>query len=320
MSAEVQTNAAGGGWVTARPPRGVEVLGRLVRFPALVLEHRDLVSTSVRRELESRFTGTILGWAWPLVHPIFLFAVYYFIFTRLLEFKIPDLPPGQEGALGVYMFVGIMAWAAIAEALIRGTNAIVENGNLIKKLAFPSEVLPLTVTAAGIVTLTFSTVVFLVACLVTPIWTRPGAGILWVPLLLFIQAVFTYGLALFLSTLQVFLRDTLQVVGILTTVWMFATPLFWVPELGGEGLAPYLGFVRANPVYHLVTAWRGALMGEVRIGNRLDADGTPLPDLVPVDPSMIGHHVAVFAVWAGAAFVLGYVFFVLSQRRFADEI
>ena len=72
------------GWITARPVRGREVVGRLIGLPVLLWRHRDLITTSVKRDLGARFTGTILGWIWPLLHPLFLFLAYYFIFTKLL--------------------------------------------------------------------------------------------------------------------------------------------------------------------------------------------------------------------------------------------
>ncbi len=302
------------GWISARPTRAVEVLERLVSFPFLLARHRDLVSTSVRRGLEARFQGTLFGWVWPLVQPLFLFAVYYFIFTKLLHQRIPDLPAGEESALGVYMFVGLLTWSGFAEATLHGTNVIVENGNLIKKLTFPSELLPLNVTLVAQVTQVFGLLAFVLLCLFSPIWPAPGPGLLWVPVLLLLQGLFTFGLALFLSTLQVFLRDTLQFVGILLTLWMFATPIFWVPELTPpEALDPYRWLFDGNPIYHLVCAWRGALMGDVLIPGRV-------PPIHAVSVAGIPHAVLVFALWALLAYVLGYTFFVLSQRRFADEV
>lgn len=304
-------------WVTARPPRAAEILLRIVCFPRLVVEHRDLISTSVKRELEARFKGTVLGWAWPLVQPLFLFAVYYFIFTELLQFKIPNLPEDKKAAMGVFMFVGITAWATIAETLTRGTNAIVDNGNLIKKLAFPSEVLPLNLTIAGLVTLLFAVAMFVLACVFTPMWPAPGIELLWIPLILVLQGLFTYGLSLFLSTLQVFLRDTIQVVALVVTVWMFATPLFWTPvAMKPDGsIQDYVPFIEANPIFHLVQAWRVALMGEVHV---------PPTEYVlggyAVQGGMIPFHLGVFALWAVAFFAFGYAFFVYSQRRFADEV
>jgi lipopolysaccharide transport system permease protein len=306
---------ADAGWISARPPRWTEVALRIARFPALVLRHGDLVRSGVRRDLEARFQGTILSWAWPLVHPLFLFAVYYFIFTELLQFKLPDLPEEKRAAMGVFMFTGIVAWSAFAETLTRGTSVIVDNGNLIKKLAFPSELLPLQVTLVSLTTMLLAVLVFLLGTLLTPIWPAPGWAVLWLPLILLFQGLFTYGLVLLSSTLQVFLRDTAQLVGILSTVWMFATPLFWVPEAMRAEVQRYMPLVRANPIYHLVQAWRGALMGDLSIPGNAFVSGGEVTSVAAVPG-----HLAVFACWALGAFVVGYGFFVLSQRRFADEV
>lgn len=303
-----------GEWVSARPARLREVLERLRGFPRLVFDYRDLVTTSVRRDLGARFQGTVLGWAWPLVQPLFLFAVYYFIFTELLQQRLPDLPPEQRAGMGVYMFCGMIAWSALAESLNRGTNVIVENGNLIKKLAFPSELLPLNVVLSSQANLLFAVVVFLVGTL-TPIWPVPGAALLWLPLVLLLQAVFCYGLVLFLSTLQVFLRDTAQVVGMVTTVWMFLTPIFWASEALPRGVLRWLPLIRVNPAYHLIRAWRGALMGDVVVPASESVAGG-----AAVSVAAIPAHLGVFALWALGAFVLGHAFFVFCQRRFADEV
>jgi ABC-type polysaccharide/polyol phosphate export permease len=299
------------GWVSARPPRPMEIVQRVVTFPRLALEHGDLIWTSVRRELEARFKGTLLGWFWPLVHPLFLFAVYYFIFTKLLALKMPALPAGQEAAMGVYMFSGIIVWTAFSESIMRGCNVIVENGNLIKKLAFPSEILPLNVVLVNVVTMLFAVGIFVLGCAATPIWAMPGPALAWAPLLLLLQLVFTYGLVLLLSTLQVFLRDTMQVMGVLVTIWMFVTPLFWVPEII-PGVQRFMPLIEANPMHHLVAAWRGALMGELVIPTD--------PPAAVVSTAAIPHATAVFAAWAVGTFLVGYGFFVLSQRKFADEV
>lgn len=331
-SAEPSGDAAGavearrepGEWVTSRPARLMDFWGRLLAFPRLLTTHRDLIQSSVKRELEARFKGTILGWLWPLVHPMFLFAVYYFIFTKLLNFKLgTEIPPGQESALGIYMFVGILAFTSFSDSVFRGTGSIVDNGNLIKKLAFPSEILPLNVTLVGLVTLVFSLVVFVLGSALTPIWTAPGWHLLWIPACLLLQGVFTYGLTLLLATLQVFLRDTAQVVGVLLTAWMFGTPLFWVPEaiaLNEDGSSPleaWMPIIEANPMYHCVQAWRGTLMGDLTTYS--DAALTQV-HAMPVQVDRIGSHLLAFTPWAVGVFAVGYAFFVLCQRRFADEV
>jgi ABC-type polysaccharide/polyol phosphate export permease len=300
---------AAGAWVTAAPAGIAGWARRFAAFPSLLAEHRDLIATSVRRDLAARFTGTLLGWFWPLVHPVFLFAVYYFIFTKLLAMKLPpEAVEGREAALGVFMFVGVLVWSAFSESLQRCCTAITDNGNLIKKLAFPSELLPLNACLASAVTMLFGLLVFLAACALTPVWRFPSpAALAWVPLLALLQVAFAYGLGLLLATLHVFLRDTAQLAGLGTTVWMFLTPLFWIPELPGirESVAPYLDLVRANPMYHSVYAWRWVLMSAE-------------PSLA--FPSPLIPSISIFAAWALGAFALGYTAFVLGQRRFADEV
>lgn len=302
-------------WITARSTRAREVLARLVTLPGLVARHRDLVTTTLRRDLASRFHGTLLGWAWPVLQPLFLFAVYYFIFTQLLGQRMPFLPEEQKAGIGVYMFVGMLSWTAFGESLARGVGVIVDNGNLIKKLAFPSEILPLNVVLASLTTMLFSVLAFVLAALFTPIWPAPGAAILWLPVIVLLQGLFTYGLVLGLSTLQVFLRDTQQIVSMVSTVWMLATPIFWVPEAMGGEIAANLRLIALNPIYHLVRAWRGALMGDVLIPPTEHIAGGAV-----VSVASVPHHLWIFALWALGAYALGYGFFVLAQRRFADEV
>jgi len=95
---------------------------------------------------------------------------------------------------------------------------------------------------------------------------------------------------------------------------MFATPIFWVPEVI-KGASAFMPVLRINPVYHLVQAWRGAVMGDVYV--------PPNPEIIGgdvVSVAAIGQHVAIFSVWAVAFYVIGFAFFVLCQRRFADEV
>lgn len=300
-------------WVSARPTAWREVLWRILRLPWLVAEHWDLVRTTLKRDISARFQGTLFGWAWPVLQPLFLFAVYFFIFTELLQQRLGDLPEDKKALMGVYMFCAMVAWSALSESLARGTNVIVDNGNLIKKLVFPAELLPLNVVLASLTVMLFGLAIFVLATIFTPVWSPPGWPILWVPLILLVQGVFVYGLVLLLATLQVFLRDTSQIVGMVTTVWMFLTPIFWVPELLGDSLDKYRGFIEANPAYHMVSAWRGALMGDVIVR-------TEARVMEPVLAARIPEHLGTFALWALASYALGYAFFTVSQRRFADEV
>ena len=312
-AAALPADVDGGGWVTAAPPKALEIVLAVLTFPKLVMRHRDLVTTSVRRELSARFHGTLLGWAWPLVTPLLMFAIYYFIFSMLLSVKFPELPEDQQAAMGIFCFVGILIWSAYAETVVRCTGVIVDNGNLIKKVAFPTEILPLNQVLVNLITMLFGVAVFVVATWGAKLfglhlWIPPAllTMLVWLPVLLLVQALFTYGLGLLLGTLQVYLRDTLQVVPVAMTIWMFATPIFWTPEIIENWDPAFDPILDLNPMFHLVYAWRVVLMSS--------------------EPGLVFTHgdaasaVGFFAVWAVAAFVVGYTFFLMARRRFADEI
>ena len=129
-------------------------------------------------------------------------------------------------------------------------------------------------------------------------WPAPGKALLWIPVLLIAQGVFTYGITLFLSTLQVFLRDTLQVVAVLTTVWMFATPIFYPAVLveqrrGGQ----FAWILDVNPMHWLIDSYRDVLIfGEWPAAFDLGR----------------------FAVVALVALALGSTFFMRQKRQFPD--
>jgi lipopolysaccharide transport system permease protein len=254
------------------------------------------------------------------VYPVFMFAVYYFIFAELLQLKFGGLPEHYKPAMGIYMFVGVLVWTGFAEGLMRAGGVIVDNGNLIKKLAFPTDLLPFNAVLVAKTTMLFGVGVFVVVLWASVLgrdagfwehglWpSAPGVRLLWVPVLVAVQLLFTYGLGLLLSTLQVFLRDTMHLMGILVLTWMFITPVFWVAsDKVIAGIEQHMGALAINPMFHLMNCWRDVLMV-----------GRPAA-LFESQPSFL-HSLGVFSLWAVGAFLVGYLFFLRSQRRFADEV
>jgi lipopolysaccharide transport system permease protein len=264
------------------------------------------VLAGVRRDLRARLTGTLFGRTWPLLEPLAYFAVYWFLFTRLLGFRMPELPPEQAGAMGVWMFTGVLVWGAFADGLTRSVHAVEESAHLLTKLAFPAEVLPLQAVLASLALLVPGLFVFEVVCLLTPAWIAPGPQLVLAPLLLVLQGLFTLGLAWIVSAIQVFLKDTAHVLGIALTLAMLSTPVFWVPSPAVlPSIEPWLPLVDLNPLHHLLFAWRAILLGGEPAF--LFSDGP-------------WRSIGILTLWSAGALVLGHVVFHLGKRRFADEV
>ncbi|MCC6406048.1 MAG: ABC transporter permease [Planctomycetes bacterium] len=295
-----------GEWVEAGPVRVVDALAASARLFRTIAERRELVVAGVRRDLAARFSGTLLGRLWPLLTPLLLFGVYYFLFTRIFGFRLDGLPEQHRAALGVWMFVGTLVWTGFAEGVTRASTVLVENGTLIKKLAFPAELLPLQTVLASTVTQLLAFGVFALVAFGASLWPFSGAALVWVPAILVLQVLFAYGLALCASAATVFLRDTAAALGLLFTVWMFATPVFWMPVREVlPTIERWLPWIERNPTYSLLYAWRAVLMSSE-------------PALA--FPRSIGAELAAFAPWALGAFVVGATFFACVKRRFADEV
>ncbi len=293
-------------WISASPPTARSLVLRLLAWPQTVFERRDLILTSVRRDLEARVRGTVFGLLWMLAQPVLLFAVYAFLFTTLLGVRLggSGVP---AGAMGVYMFSGTLVWAGFSDALTRSTSCVVDQRHLVRSVRFPSELLPLQVALSALTTFCIGVAAFLAFSTCTSIWPAPALEQLrWIPLLLCLQVLLTTGFGLALASLHVLYRDTLPLLSIGLTVWMFATPVFWVasPEVL-PSLAPYLGWIEANPAYHLVQTWRAVLLGSE-------------PAVAfPVDFTTSLLHLS---VWSVGAFLIGSLTFFRLQRGLADEV
>jgi len=273
----------------------------------VVWQHRDLVATAVRRDLQARYRGTLLGYAWILLQPLLQFAIYAFIFTELLGLRLGGAQGTPAGTMGVYMFTGTLVWSAFADTLTRSSTCILEHRNLVQKVRFDAQLLPLQMALVSLVTFGAGLAAFVLFTALSPPWSLPGwSGLAWVPVLAGLQLLLTLGLGLGLAASQVLFRDTQPILATLLTVWMFVTPIFWVPSAEIlPGIERWLPLVEANPVHHLVYLWRSVLM-----------NGEP----ALVFNGSFEHSLLALCLWSGGLFVAGSIFFFRVERHLADEV
>jgi len=200
----------------------------MFRLLGKLWEHRQLVRGFVVRDLKARYIGSSMGFFWSVIVPFLYLFIFMVVFSLVLRSRWSDDAKPQDTAL--IMLVGILAWQSFAETLSRATNCLVDNANLIQKVVFPSEILPAFLTISSLVNMLIGLPIVLVGVFFF-MGQAPGPSYVMIPVLIVLQSAFTIGLGYFLSTLNLFLRDTFHLIGVLTMVWMFGTPIFYPAHL-----------------------------------------------------------------------------------------
>ena len=188
---------------------------------------------------------------WSFINPLLLLVIYSFVFTVVL----PGAHPRELEPFALFLFCGILPWTWFSSSLVESANVLITGGNLIKKVLFPAEVLPIVVVLSGLVHFCFGLPI-LAAFLIyyrVPLWPT---DLLWFPIIVCVQLVLTTGIALFVSALTVHFRDVRDLLANLLTLWFFATPIIYPIELAPERVRRLLNL---NPFTHLVIAYQEVL-------------------------------------------------------------
>jgi lipopolysaccharide transport system permease protein len=216
-----------------------------------VIRYRGLVASLVARELKARYRGSVLGFFWSFVNPLLLLLVYSFVFSVVL----PGAHPTALEPFALFMFCGILPWTWFSSTLLESTTVLITSGNLIRKVLFPAEVLPIVTVLAGAVHFCLGLPI-LAAFLVYYRVPVTVTDLLWFPLIVVIQLVLTLGFALLLSALTVHFRDVRDLLSNLLTLWFFGTPIIYALEQVPPRVRQVLNL---NPMTHLVVSYQDVL-------------------------------------------------------------
>jgi lipopolysaccharide transport system permease protein len=213
-----------------------------------------LLASFTRREILNRYAGSAAGLGWALVHPLALLAVYGFLFSTVFRVALP--PEAGTASYTAFVAVTLWPWLMFSDALTRGMACVNENAGLVRKVAFPHRLL---VEAAVLSSFAVHLAGYVAVIVVLRLLGEPVhlAGLPWVLVLIALLALGTIGLAAFLATLQVLLRDVEQVVAVLMLLLFYATPVLYPASLVPERLRPWL---HANPL-----AWVAERLREVML-------------------------------------------------------
>lgn len=261
---------------------------------ASLWKHRSLIVALTKREVIGRYRGSVMGIAWSFFNPILMLIVYTFVFSVVFKSRWGSGAEESNINFAVILFVGMIVFGLFSECVNRAPSLILSNVNYVKKVIFPLEILPIVALGAALFHSTISLLVLLAAIVLThsPLhWT-----IILAPLIFFPLIIATLGVSWILASLGVFIRDVGQTIGIITTVMMFLSPMFYpissLPE-------HFRALILANPLAFIMEQAR-----EVLIWGHL--------------PNWRG--LSIYSVCALTVAWLGYVWFQKTRKGFADVV
>ena len=259
---------------------------------AKLFRYRGLIQTLVVRDLKARYRGSFLGFFWSFFNPLLLLLIYTFVFTKV----IPGSHQKEMEPYALFMFCGILPWTWFSSSLLESSNTLIAGGNLIKKVLFPAEVLPIVTVLANMVHffMGLPIVAFFLIYYQRPL---DPMELLWFPLIVFTQLLLTTGLAILVSALTVHFRDLKDLLGNLLTLWFFATPIIYPMMVPPEDLRWMLNL---NQFTHLAISYQEVLFF----------------------PGPYGHWKWLLALLVGSflVFLAGYFVFDRLRDSFAEEV
>jgi lipopolysaccharide transport system permease protein len=265
----------------------------LINLPALVrnlFARREVIRVLTWRDFQARYRGSLAGMLWSILQPLLMMTIYTLVFSTFLKvrFNTSDSP----FTFAVYLLCGLLPWNTFAEGLAQSTSLIRSNTNLVKRVVFPLEVLPLNLALGSMIQQLIGFALLLPLALI--VTGKLGAALLFLPALLLIQLLLVTGINWIWTSLSVYIPDLRHATPALTTVLMFITPILY-PENLVPGWAIWV--VRLNPIAHLVRMTRGLVIDNA------------LPQAADYG-------------WTGLAclliFMIGYCWFIRTKSTFAD--
>ncbi len=240
-----------------------------IRRAVQVWEYRELLGNLVRKELKVKYKNSILGFVWSLLNPALYLVVFYIVFQLILGSSIEKFP--------IFLLCGLIPWNFFSAAVSAGCTGISGNASLVVKVWFPREILPLSAVGAAFVHYVLQSAVLIAALLLfrwTPAWE-------YLPLLipaLIAMAIFVVTMAIFLSAVNVYLRDTQHLLELALLAWFWLTPIVYPFELVANKMGAYASLYLLNPMTSVVITYQRALY------NRTETSAKPPTPILPNEP------------------------------------
>lgn len=252
-----------------------------------IYAYREMIFSLVRRDLNGRYKGSILGFFWTFLNPLLQLGVYTFVFSIVMRSGIEDFY--------LFLFVALVPWLFFSTSVSGGSSCIWAQQDMVKKIYFPREVLPIAFVTSQFINMLLSLVVVFIV-LVLSGKNLNMVALLYLPVIMLVEYILALGMAMFVSAITVYLRDLEYLLGILTMAWQFLTPVMYSVDMVPEKLRTIF---MLNPMTPIIIAYRDILYYKQ----------------VPELRTLI--HASIFGI---GLLVLGSLSFSKLKRHFAEEM
>ena len=248
-------------------------------------KYRELLKSNVKKEIRGKYKGSILGILWSFINPLLQTLVYTIVFSFIMRNTMDNYL--------IFIITGIIPWNFFITVISQGTNTILVNGGIVKKVYFPREILPISITTSGLVN-------FFISCVIIMAFViGSGIGLSWLiiflPLVAIIQYIFTLGIIFILSAVDVYIRDTEYIVNFILNMAFYATPVLYTTDM----FKSYEWILNLNPLTHILNGYRDIFYYQ------------QLPDFQAL---------GIIALLSIVLCFFGYKIFKKLERGFAEEL
>ena len=257
-----------------------------MKFFKSLYQYRELLKTSISKDVRGKYKNSVLGIIWSFLNPLLQIAVYAIVFPLIMKSNLPNYT--------VFLCCGLIPWNFFSTAISRTSFTMIENGNIIKKVFFPREILPLSVVTSEAINFVISTIIILAFVL------GYGMGIskfiIFYPLVLLIQYFLLIGISFIVSSVTVYFRDLQHFISIILQLLFYATPIVYAPD---SIPANFQWILQYNPMTYIINGYRDIFYYQ------------QMPDFISLLMVLVGSIILC---------VIGYLIFNKLQKRFAEEI
>lgn len=247
--------------------------------------YRELLKTSVSKEIRGKYKGSFLGVLWSFVNPLLQTIIYSIVFSILLKNDMEHYT--------TFIVIGVLSWTWFTTSISGGTNCIIVNGGIIKKVYFPREILPISIVTSGMINYLISCLIILIFLAVTGIGY--SLNMLYLPLIMIVQYVLQLGILFMTSSVNAYIRDAEYIVNFFVNMLFYATPILYASSMFGR----FANILKLNPMTTIIDSYRNIFYYQTS------------PNFTSL---------AIVFIVSLLVLVLGYAIFKKLEKGFAEEV